>query len=270
MTRRSRTRRLALAALAVCVLVLGWTGIRMYRAQQSQTDLLPTVRDPDAGPRAPSTTAFGFDVGHDASSTVADGLAARGLACKDTSVRAMMQQVREHKRRELEEVERRGGDVDAVTGASIVGRKSPRERNPQLRLSCEGVTADALGLARPVVAAGRALFVFDSAEHPLRHASFRRSHREADDAVVDLRASIADWRARLGEPTSQSGSLPDLSVRIERLPPLVVEWRYADLVVRISTIDFGARGVSQNISVEERVEVPWGIRSDAPSTAPAT
>jgi hypothetical protein len=265
MTTTSRKRQLAIAFAAVLVLALGWTGFRTYRAHESQSDLLPIVRDPAAGPRAPSTTAFGFEVGNDAAWTVGMGLAARGLECKDTSVRALMEAVRHDKRREVAEIERKGGDVDAVTGASIISRKSQRERNPQVRLACEGVTASALGLARPVVVSGRALFVFDSAEHPLRHASWRRSHREADDAVVDLRATIDDWRARLGEPTSQSGPLPDLSVRVERLPPLVVEWSYADLVVRITTIDFGGRGVS----VDERVEVPWGIRSDAPSVPPA-
>jgi hypothetical protein len=35
------------------------------------------------------------------------------------------------------------------------------------------------------------------------------------------------------------------------------------------TIDFGGRGVSARISVDERVEVPWGIRSDAPMVPPA-
>lgn len=254
-------KRWIVALSAVLLLGLGWGAFRIYRAHASQTDVLPIVRDPDAGPRAPVVQAFGFVVGRDGTRIVTDGLRARGLACEDTSVRALMGKVREHKRRELEEVERRGGDVDAVTGASIVDRKSPRERNPQVRLACEGATASALGLARPVVASGRALFVFDSAEHPLRHASWRRSHREADDAVADLRATIEDWRSRLGDPTSHSGPLPELTAPIERMPPLVVEWAYADLVVRITTIDFGRGGVS----VDERVEVPWGIRSDAPS-----
>jgi hypothetical protein len=251
-------RTLLVAFSAILVVVLGWTGWRMIGARRDQSDILPEVRDPDAGPRAPSTVAFGFAVGRDGSVAVAEGLAQRGLDCRDTSVRALMQKVRDDKRREIAEVEANGGDVDAVTGASIVERKSKRERNPQVRLSCEGVTASALGLARPVAATGRALFVFDSAEHPLRHASWRRTHREADDATVDVRATVAQWRERLGEPTATRGELGARG-------PVVVEWSYADLLVRVSTIDFGGRGVS----VDERVEVPWGVRSDAPDVPPA-
>jgi hypothetical protein len=98
----------------------------------------------------------------------------------------------------------------------------------------------------------------------LRHVSWRRTHRDPADAIVDLRAAIADWDARLGPSTLRKGEVPETLAPGGRLRPVVVEWAYADLLVRITTIDFGKGGVS----VDERIEVPWGIRSDAPSVGP--
>jgi hypothetical protein len=45
--------------------------------------------------------------------------------------------------------------------------------------------------------------------------------------------------------------------------PVEYEWMFADLLVKVSALNFGARGVS----VTETVEVPLPIRPDAPAVA---
>src|SRR5262245_21185617 len=98
--------------------------------------VLPAFTEPGGGPHAPSSEGFGVAVGRMTVTEAEGRLKALGLDCKHTSIRALLREMREKKLAEIEEKKARGEDVDAVSGASLT-RPSPRERNPQVRLSCE-------------------------------------------------------------------------------------------------------------------------------------
>ena len=254
-------KKVAWGAVAAVVLTLaGGYGYGRYRRWQMTRDILPEWTDPGPGPRAPTNRAMGLDVGADHLDTVRDYLAARDLDCPDTSVRAQMQQLREKKKAQVEAA---GGDMDAVSGASIIGHKTQHERNPQVRLSCEEVPPSRLGLDREGDRAGRALLVFDSPEHPLRHVSMKRNFETSGQALADMRSAIDAWTQRLGPPTTTSRELPAPEQGLRKLVPVTYEWAYADLAVKLRVVDFGTRGST----VDERIEVPWGIRPDAPTLA---
>ncbi|NVB39434.1 hypothetical protein G6O69_16450 [Pseudenhygromyxa sp. WMMC2535] len=217
---------------------------------------LPEFEEPEqALARAPSSAALGARVGFDDLESLRRALAARGLDCVDTSARASVARLREHKREQIAAA----GDPDAVSGASVVWRRSSRESNPQIRLACTLETLAALDDASRPPVEGRALFVFDSPEHPLRHASLRRSYRQAEAAMLDLRETLARLEATYGEPSVRSGELPLPGDAPPRLEAIRVEWRYRDLLVRASATQIG-----EQVSVDERVEVPWPVRADAP------
>ncbi len=219
---------------------------------------LPQFEQPPSGlPRAPTNEAFGLAIGATDIDTLMRALGQRGLTCEDTSVRAGVQRLREQKQSELAKAD----DPDAVSGASIVWRRSKKETNPQVRISCAKAAVIDLDPTRLPGPAGRALFVFDSPEHPLRHVSLRRNHVPRDRALADLRETIERYRAIYGEPSSQKGTVPDIDAPIpERLAPVKLEWRYADLLVGITLNDFG-----KTVSVDEKIEVPWPIQADAPA-----
>ncbi|HLT37467.1 MAG TPA: hypothetical protein VK034_14340, partial [Enhygromyxa sp.] len=157
--------------------------------------------------------------------------------------------LREHKRKQLEQAE----DPDAVSGASILTKRSKKESNPQIRLACELGSLTELAADRPRVP-GRALFVFDSPEHPLRHASVRRTYQTAEAAMLDVRESVARFEAIHGQPTSHRGTIPLAGDAPDKPEPIRVQWRYADLLIEVSATSFG-----KMISVDERVEVPWPV-----------
>jgi len=189
------------------------------------------------------------------------------VTCHDTSARALMKQMREKKIAEIEAKKAKGEEVDAVSGASVLHKKSPKERNPQVRLSCEDVRAASLtDRARPP-AKGRLLYIFDSPDHPLRHVSYRRVHRDPKAALADVSSALEALTALYGPPLTSSGPLPVASEGIDPalifplLKTLKYEWRYADLLVQLTALNFGKRG----IDVLESIEVPWPVRSDAPA-----
>ena len=154
--------------------------------------------------RAPASDAFGLALGRVTLAEAEAELRARGLLCTDTGVRTSVAKLRERKREELEASD----DPDAVSGASILWRRSNKERNPQIRLACELDSIADFGAGRPAVA-GRALLVFDSPELPLRHASLRRTHTDPERALADLRESIARFTAIYGPPTLTRGVVPE-------------------------------------------------------------
>jgi hypothetical protein len=250
----------------VCVLVLGYGFYRMHARRQIK-DQLPSFTEPGPGPRAPSSSALGFVVGSSSLASVQQALARAGLTCADTSMRALMQQGRDEIRRQMQAREARGEDPDSVTGASRVDYRSPKEANPQVRLACDGVPSRKLEGGQRVPSRGRLLLVFDSPAHPLRHVSFERTFSSADiaSALADLDTTRARLAAVFGNATA--GVPVDTDTRdLPWLSPRETRWHFVDLQVKASAINYGPRGVV----VSEVVEVPWPVRSDAPTSGVRT
>jgi hypothetical protein len=250
---------LLLIPAGVCAAVAAHALHRMH-GRRALVDVLPAFTEAGPGPRAPSTRALGFALGDSGLDGVRARLAAAGLSCPDTSMRALMREARERTRREMAVRKARGEDPDAVSGASGVDRPSPKEANPQVRLACAEVAPGALGL--PELAAipvrGRLLLVFDSPRHPLRHASFERSYPagELAAALADLNDTRRRHAAVFGAP---AGAAAGDTRELPWLSPAETAWRFADLHAKVSAIDWGPRG----IVVSEIVEVPWPVRADA-------
>lgn len=246
--------RRALIGASASVLALGllggWAWSKRPRELPPLETVLPEFQAPDPElPRAPVREAFGLQLGLSLDALQAE-LRSRDVECDDTGVRASIEKLREHKRKQLEQAE----DPDAVTGASILHKRSKKESNPQIRLACELASIAELEPNHPRVP-GRALFVFDSPEHPLRHASLRRTYQTSEAAMLDLRESVARFSAIHGEPTTLRGTIPRPGDAPDKPEPIRVQWRYADLLVEVSSNSFG-----KMISVDERVEVPWPVR----------
>jgi hypothetical protein len=256
-----RKRNIAIASVVgVCAVVVG-VGLQQTYARRQIVDVLPAFTEPGAGPRAPDTRALGFAVGASTLAEVQAQLGPLDISCADTSMRALMREARERIRREMQTRRARGEDPDAVTGASGVNHRSPKEANPQVRLACNDVPAGKLADAPRADGTGRLLLVFDSPRHPVRHVSFVRTFpaSASSTALAEFRAVRGRLSDRHGPPTSDradaaaAGALPWLS-------PQEVRWTFADLEARVSAINYGPRGVV----LSEIVEVPWPVRADAP------
>ena len=250
--RRRRWWLLGVTMLAA-VVAGGFGARRLWRPPET---VLPAFVEPGAGPRAVASDGLGFKVGRTTLAEARDALAARGLECPDTSMRALMRGLRAAKKRELEAKRARGEPTDAVSGASAVNRPSPKERNPQVRLSCEPVDSARLRDRARLDVRGRWLFVFDSPEHPLRHVSFERTHADKARAEADVVESVAALTVAFGSPTRRPAR-EDLAW----LAPVAYEWQFADLHVRVFALAYG----EGRIHVSETVEVPWPVRADAPA-----
>jgi hypothetical protein len=249
-----------LAGVVAAAVAVGWAGwsYRRMRDVAMQARFLPSFKDPPPGPRAPASDAFGVRVGGSTLEEVQRHVIQLGVPCPDTSVRALMAESRAAREREREERKRKGLPVDAVSGAT--GGRSTKELNPQVRLSCEGVTARQLTDRARGTSTGRLLFVFDSARHPLRHTSYQRTLPDPAAARPELEAAVAAFTARFGPPThTPSGANAQ---EIPWLVPLDYEWRFADLTARVSALNFGG---TRGIALTELVEVPLPLRPDAPT-----
>lgn len=262
---KSPALKAALAALVLLILAAGgWRAWMMYGGNRDET-VLQEFQEPGDGPRAPSAEGFGVKVGTTTLEEVNALAAARGWRCEDTSVRALMQKMRENKRKELAEKKAAGEEVDEESGASWLNKRSPKERNPQVRLACADTRADAIGDRERPTAQGRLLFVFDSPELPLRHASYRRLHRDHEGARQDFEAALASMKAGYGEPTDSVGEVlaePDEDGALfPKLQPIKREWNFSDVQVKVNALNFGKRGVD----ILESVEVPLPVRPDAPA-----
>ncbi|MFV8750748.1 hypothetical protein ACNOYE_09375 [Nannocystaceae bacterium ST9] len=267
MSERSIQRRRRVLGLGGALVVLGLLGGWLWSKRPRElppleTELPEFVEPSETLPRAPTSEGLGVMIGVIDIEQLDRHLSELGVACDDTGVRAIVQNLRDKKKAELAAAD----DPDAVSGASIVWRRSKKEKNPQVRLSCEVASIQAIDPTRGPSPEGRALFVFDSPDHPLRHASLRRNHPGTGPttraaALRDLQAAIAVYRARFGEPSSTRGALPEFDEELlDRLTPIAVQWRYADLLVEVTLTDFG-----KMVSVDERIEVPWPVESDAPA-----
>lgn len=220
-------------------------------------------KDPPAGRRAPSYDAFRVKLGTTRFDDVGELVAALGLDCGDTSIRAMMDRRREKEKKRQDEAKARG--EDAVTSASWMNRRSKRESNPQVRFSCPKITSDQIGDRPRVASTGRLLYVFDAYEYPVRHSSYQRTHQDHALAIKDFQDTVAVLTKTYGEPTKPlKNELPvaDKTGAVE-VPSAVnyeVAWEYADLLVRTNLLRYG-----KLVTVGERVEVPHGLRPDAPN-----
>jgi len=219
-------------------------------------------KDPPIGPRAPTSVAFGQTIGTAMYPEIETYVQKLGLACSDTSVRAMMDRRRDVERSKVADAKARG--EDAVTAASWVNKRSKREANPQLRFSCPKITSDQLTDRTRPPSSGRLLYVFDDAAYPLRHASYQRTHRDHAAALADFEDAVAALTKIYGPPTKPlSGPLPvadkDGKVEFPSAKNLEVSWEYADLVARVNVLRY-----AELVTVGERVEVPHGLRPDAP------
>jgi len=219
-------------------------------------------KDPGPGPRAPRTAAFGATVGVSMFPEVEALVKQRGLDCADTSVRALMDRRREAERAKVADAKARG--EDAVTAASWVNRRSKREANPQLRFSCPKISSEQIGDRPRPPSSGRLLYVFDDASYPLRHSSYQRTHRDHAAALRDFEDTAAALTAVYGPPSKSPRTelpRPDAGGKLEfpNATNYEIAWDFADLAVRVNVLRYG-----DLVTVGERVEVPHGIRPDAP------
>jgi transposase InsO family protein len=234
-----------------------WSYRRMGDAAVDARFAPPSV-EPPAGRRAPGSEAFGARVGRSSLAEVQQLLRRMGLDCPDTSARALMARARAVRQREAEERKARGLPPDAVSGASA-GKRSPMERNPQVRLSCEGLSSARLSDRPRAPSEGRLLLVFDNDKLPVRHISYQRTIADVALARTELTAAAAAFEKRFGpptrRPTAEQAALP-------WLVPVEYVWTFADLTVRASALNFGG---SRGIMLTELIEVPLPVRADAPS-----
>jgi hypothetical protein len=222
-------------------------------------------KDPGPGPRAPTTQVFGATIGTSMFPEIEKHVQALGLTCGDTSIRAMMDRRREAERAKIAEAKARG--EDAVTAASWLDKRSKREQNPQLRFSCPKVTSDQIKDRPRPPSSGRLLFVFDDPSYPVRHASYQRTHKDHAAALADHDDTLAALTKVYGPPTTPAkAGLPRLEpggkVEFPTATNFETSWEYADLVVRLNVLRY-----SDLVTVGERIEVPHGLRPDAPRIA---
>ncbi|MBA3548973.1 MAG: hypothetical protein H0T76_21025 [Nannocystis sp.] len=219
-------------------------------------------KEPGPGPRAPRSTAFNATVGASMFPEVEALVQQRGLECANTSVRAMMDRRREAETAKIADAKARG--EDAVTAASWVNKRSKREANPQLRFSCPKITSDQIGDRTRPPSSGRLLYVFDDESYPLRHSSYQRTHKDHAAALIDFQDAVAALTAIYGPPgKTPKTDLPqpdkDGKVEFPNATNFEIAWDFADLAVRINVLRYG-----DLVTVGERIEVPHGIRPDAP------
>jgi hypothetical protein len=251
---------LLMGALVAVLTAGAWASWSYRRMDDAAVDarFAPPSVDPPAGRRAPGSDGFGARVGQSSLADVQQLLRGMGVDCPDTSARAMMARARAARQREAEERKRRGLPPDAVSGASA-GKRSPMERNPQVRLSCEGLPSARLGDRPRAPSEGRLLLVFDSDQLPLRHISYQRTVLDAALARAELKAAAASFEARFGPPARQPSAE---QAALPWLVPVEYAWTFADLTVRATALNFGGQ---RGIMLTELIEVPLPVRADAPA-----
>jgi len=253
-----RRSRVVLGAAVLALAALGVVGWRQHRARAASRYVAPTFVDAPAGQRAASTELVGVRVGFTSLPDVKRRMAEWGVSCADRSMRTLMGEMREKKKAEIAAAQAKG-QPDAVSGASLASRRTARDDNPQVRLSCDDVPAARLGDRRRPDATGRVLFVHDRGDAPLRHASFQRNHRTWEAALADYAETVTALRARYGTPVVEGSASPDAP--LAKYAATSTTFRFSDLEAAASLTNLGGRG----FSVRESVEVPWPVRADAPA-----
>ena len=261
-----RLRRRAAAFGVALALSGGALGVFAWRARvQAASRFTPPVFvEPAPGPRAPRTEFLGARFGASRPADVSRVMDSWGVRCADRSVQTLMKELRERKREEIARAASpTGRSADAVSGASVVSRRTARDDNPQVRLSCESVASSLLGDRKRPASSGRVLFVFDTADSVVRHASYQRNHAGWREALADFTSAREALLSRLGPARELAPGHPAGAPEADALPKYgrrAVQWRFADLVAEVSVVNLGQRG----FSVSESVEVPLPVRADAP------
>jgi hypothetical protein len=263
-----KAKRLVVAAV-IGVVVLGGLAVAVRAAMvwNKTRDVLPTFTPIPDGPRAPPLSLVDARPGETLLPALQQRLAALGFACRDTSMRGLMREGRAEAQRKIEAAKEAGDDPATVSGASRAGYYSKKEQNPQVQWTCENIDVVALGDATltpaPASLASTSLiFVFDSADHPLRHVTVSRhfvSQRDAHEAYL----AALSRRAALGAPTFSLGE-PDLTPdqKIFARRRLVTrEWRFADRTTTVTVMNLGPK---KGIDVREVLEVPWPVTTTTP------
>lgn len=258
-------RRRWLAWVGLAALAVGTFGLVAYRWKKHAAAkyVPPVFTEPGPGPRTPVTEWLGVRVGFSRFDSVKSTTEAWSLSCSDRGMRAMMAEIRDKKREEVARAEAHG-TPDAVTGASILKRRTARDDNPQIRWNCNAASSSALRDRPRPSSTGRLLFVFDDDRAPLRHASYQRNHRDWASAVADFRDAFGALSARLGAPAGKGTIRPSELAAESPLPKFgrsEAVWRFSDAVASVSVANLGDHG----FSVSEVVEVPWPVRADAPA-----
>jgi hypothetical protein len=249
------------AALTIALLTAAaWASWSYRRMADAALDARFAFRfsEPPAGPRAPRSEAFGARVGQSSLKDVQQLLGRMQVECPDTSPRAMIARSRAARLRAQEERKRKGLPPDAVSAASSGNRRSLMERNPQIRISCEGLPTSRLSDRPRAPSEGRLLLVFDSAEHPLRHISYQRTVADPAVARVELDSAVTAYQHHYGPPHRQPKLDP---TGLPWLAPVEYEWTFSDLTVRLSALNFGGQ---RGTMLTELIEVPLPIRPSAP------
>ncbi len=225
-------KRAASVGLTVAALLgLLVTAYGLYRShRRPQETVLPEFVDAPPGPSAPRAAlqAFGALVGTSKFAEIESLAQKKGWTCRDTSIRALM-------------AAKRAAMPDAVSNASAK-KKSPKERNPQIRYSCEQTIAQTIQDRPRSASKGRLLFIFDSPEHPLRHVSFRRSTSDHAAARLEALSAVQDLEGRLRKTASTQGSMPAKGQEFALAKPVHYRWRYANLAAQVSVTNLGRRG----------------------------
>ncbi|MCK6509463.1 hypothetical protein L6R29_05775 [Myxococcota bacterium] len=204
----SISRTLAFVCLFGGLLSASWYSIRGYRAWQRRQALskpwVHAFQEPDLKlPKTPRLRVFGMFVGESSLAEAQAFTQAQRFVCQDNSVRALMRRQRAARVEKL----RAQGKIDALSGATW-NRPSPRERNPSIRWNCEKVLASQWAdLPRPTKVWGRLLYVFDSPQHPLRHASFQYDLHPSK-ALSAFRSVVSYYQTRLGAPSLSKDDRP--------------------------------------------------------------
>lgn len=242
-------------------------GYHRYRMAKMTklVDELPLFTEPASGVKSPTARAFDFEVGTSVLADVQRSLTLISSTCLDTSMRALMEAARKAKREEIAAAQLSGAGTDSVTGASMVNYRSKKERNPQVRLSCEAVPGSRLK-DRPRQGTGRLLLVFDSPKHPLRHVSYSRSFPSIDEgtALSEFLSAREAMTFLYGPP--QEGLGHEVRSPLARYESYSSDWSFADVRASLRLMNMG----NGSLSLAETVEVPWPVRADAPQLKKGT
>ncbi len=244
----------------VVVLVAVAGGIRGYMVWQQGQDLLPEFQPVPDGPRAPTREFLGLQIGNIGLPEAEVYFRGLGATCNNSSFRALMGARRKDVIKKMEEVKASGGDPDTVSGASLVNYRSKKERNPQVRLSCDDVPVTAF--ADRERAPGEGLYwlmIFDSEKHPLRHTSVSRRINDFAVAGEEWRSAYDNMVKRFGAPSKVVREPPSSGDPFPEAAHYEVRWTFADLEAKLVAFRLG-----KFVRLEERVEVPWPIVVEVP------
>ncbi|MBT9555143.1 MAG: hypothetical protein IV100_03895 [Myxococcales bacterium] len=243
-------------------------------------DLPKTYQAPPADkPTSEKRVWFGVKIGESSVADVQAQTAAMKLTCEDTSIRAVMGRMRDKAAAEAkaaeaakaveaakaaEEAKAKGlpvpeaPKVDTVARASFAKKKDKpgaHESNPQVRFTCNDAASSSLTDRERTPSTGRFLVVFDSADVPARHASFRRAHRDVLAALADVSTTLAAFKATYGEPTKSDvfpAMVDGAAPAIPNLRNFTAIWSFANFEAKVTLLRSGG-----SYDILESAEVPW-------------